>query len=512
MDGTEIHHIIWASIHRTTTRTSLKSRALPVFLLKKILKPATASTRHLLMTYDRTFSPLYYITITTRDDTNTPAAAAMRQTQGIHLLLIYLLVFTHSSPCVEAKRRGGGGNKKPDPKSDNYYAVLGLSKSTTGKQIKSAYRKLALQYHPDKVDEKDKEEAEDAFVKISEAYAVLSDEEKRKIYDKYGKNGLEAHERGQDPGAAGFGGFGGGGGGGGQQFHFNHGGGGGRGGGAHFDPFNMFEQFFAQDQNHNMGGGGIPGGRQQQQQQRAPEDLYPKHDTTTNVVRLGKSKFPNQSSKKLWMIVYYDDNAPECAEAKASVLKLAKGLSGTIKVGAVNCGSNPKEEAFCQQKRVQPNTFSMVVDGEEHMYEGGEVRSKPLHEFAMEHVPYSLVQQVNRVDHVQSRLLNFSNAKHEGAVLLLTEKYETSPMYAGLAYTYRNSLAFGESRAKNLHLAREFGVKKYPLLLALRPKNGGYDVIKYAGEIKADAISRWIDDFVGVDDANASAKKKKRRR
>jgi len=61
--------------------------------------------------------------------------------------------------------------------SDNYYAVLGLSKRAKAKEIKSAYRKLALKYHPDKAE--DKEEAEAKFVKISEAYAVLSDDEKR---------------------------------------------------------------------------------------------------------------------------------------------------------------------------------------------------------------------------------------------------------------------------------------------------------------------------------------------
>lgn len=70
----------------------------------------------------------------------------------------------------------------------DYYAVLGLQKTANENEIKKAYRKLAMKYHPDK-NQNDKN-AEDKFKEISEAYSVLSDPEKRKIYDKYGKDGL----------------------------------------------------------------------------------------------------------------------------------------------------------------------------------------------------------------------------------------------------------------------------------------------------------------------------------
>lgn len=70
-----------------------------------------------------------------------------------------------------------------------YYDLLGLNKTATQEEIKKAYRKLAMKYHPDK--NKDDPNAEQKFKEISEAYSVLSDEEKRKIYDKYGKKGLE---------------------------------------------------------------------------------------------------------------------------------------------------------------------------------------------------------------------------------------------------------------------------------------------------------------------------------
>ena len=70
-----------------------------------------------------------------------------------------------------------------------YYEILGLNKNATQEEIKKAYRKLAIKYHPDK--NKDDPNAEQKFKEIAEAYGVLSDEEKRKIYDKYGKKGLE---------------------------------------------------------------------------------------------------------------------------------------------------------------------------------------------------------------------------------------------------------------------------------------------------------------------------------
>ena len=83
--------------------------------------------------------------------------------------------------------------------SQDYYKYLGLNKKATDKEIKKAYRKRALKYHPDKVAEDEKEKAEEKFLKVSEAYAVLGDKEKRKVYDQYGKQGIDAMEKGWDP-------------------------------------------------------------------------------------------------------------------------------------------------------------------------------------------------------------------------------------------------------------------------------------------------------------------------
>ena len=66
----------------------------------------------------------------------------------------------------------------------DYYKTLGIEKTASEDEIKKAYRKLALKYHPDKA--KGNKDFENKFKEISEAYAVLSDKEKRQQYDTYG--------------------------------------------------------------------------------------------------------------------------------------------------------------------------------------------------------------------------------------------------------------------------------------------------------------------------------------
>jgi len=85
----------------------------------------------------------------------------------------------------------------------DYYEILGVSKDVDGKELKKAYRKVAMKYHPDR--NPDDADAEEKFKEASEAYEVLSDEQKRATYDRFGHDGLEGAG-----GMGGGGGFGGG--------------------------------------------------------------------------------------------------------------------------------------------------------------------------------------------------------------------------------------------------------------------------------------------------------------
>lgn len=73
----------------------------------------------------------------------------------------------------------------------DYYEILGVNKNASLDEIKKAYRTLALQHHPDRVPHEKKKEAEEKFKEISEAYAVLSDTQKRALYDQYGHSGID---------------------------------------------------------------------------------------------------------------------------------------------------------------------------------------------------------------------------------------------------------------------------------------------------------------------------------
>ncbi|XP_076460940.1 dnaJ homolog subfamily B member 6-B-like isoform X6 [Babylonia areolata] len=130
----------------------------------------------------------------------------------------------------------------PASKKDmSYYDILGVERNASEKDIKKAYRRLALKWHPDK-NPNNKDEAEKKFKEISEAYDVLSDKKKREVYDMYGKEGVHGNTGfSDDEFAGGGGGYG--------HFHFQF-----------RSPEEIFREFFGTDDPFSRIFGGFPGG------------------------------------------------------------------------------------------------------------------------------------------------------------------------------------------------------------------------------------------------------------
>jgi curved DNA-binding protein len=168
----------------------------------------------------------------------------------------------------------------------DYYNILGVSRNATEKDIKAAYRKLARQWHPDLHTDKDKEQAEEKFKQINEAYEVLSDPEKRAKYDRLGVDWKAGQDFKPPPDMEGF--------------HFFTGDGFGAGG---FSDF--FETLF--------GGGGSPFGRNVRTARHGPrrgQDVESSLELTLEEAYRGGEKTLQLSSREI---------CPVCAGAGAGI-------------------------------------------------------------------------------------------------------------------------------------------------------------------------------------------------
>ncbi|CAF2612730.1 unnamed protein product [Rotaria sp. Silwood2] len=209
----------------------------------------------------------------------------------------------------------------------DYYKILGISKGASDDDIKKAYRKLALKYHPDKNKEPG---AEEKFKEVAEAYEVLSDPKKKEIFDKYGEEGLKV----------GGGSGGGGGGAGGQQFFYSN-----------VDPhqtFRMFfggadpfAMFFGGDDDDGAGGGfgGFPnaggfnfgghGGQRTQTSRKKTQDPPIEHDLLVSLeeIATGATK-----KMKISRRVLNPDNRTTHIEDKVLTIDIKPGWKQGTKI------------------------------------------------------------------------------------------------------------------------------------------------------------------------------------
>ncbi|KAG6820943.1 hypothetical protein H0H93_009179 [Arthromyces matolae] len=218
-----------------------------------------------------------------------------------------------------------------------FYEDLGLNSKASEKEIKRAYKQLSKKYHPDKNKAPD---ANDKFAGIARAYEVLSNQEKRSIYDQYGEDGLKAHEGGQH----------------------------------HANPFDMFQNFFG-------------GGRHQQQQTRRGPSSVSEFEISLEDVYTGAS-IEFKARKRILCDhcrgsgAASDGDIHTCSTCGGSGVRLVKqqifpGMVAQSQVTCNDCSGRgkiiKKQCPHCEGQKVVEHTAEYTLDVTPGMPEGHEV-------------------------------------------------------------------------------------------------------------------------------------------
>ena len=359
---------------------------------------------------------------------------------------------------------------------EDYYKILGVKRTATKAEIKKAFKKLSLKYHPDKNKDNPKK-AKEKFIKIANAYEVLSDDEKRKIYDQYGEEGVKANEQGGGAGAhfenmnleeifsQFFGGF-------------NMGGGskGKKGKSSGFGGFgSIFENLFG----GGMGGGfqgfqqGGPGGKQQRRaQQEGMKDQNYFKNTKVQTLKM-KSLTLLYSRKNIWFVYFYRKGDQNYEQYVKAMIEFADKTDGLFNAGAVNC---IKEEEICEEFEVSQTPSIIFFSENEKDYNKyeGKIDYNSLFNYAAKRMSY----YVNEI--TKEKLSDFFAKKPDKYhVILFTSKDSTPSLYKALSKFYINKIIFGEVHKNQNELVELFKIKEFPtLMVILDEEKNKYEIYK----------------------------------
>eukprot|EP00850_Spirogloea_muscicola_P016727 SM000138S00034 [mRNA] locus=s138:134229:137920:- [translate_table: standard] len=387
------------------------------------------------------------------------------------------------------------------------YKVLGVEKDASDRDIKKAYHKQSLKYHPDKNPSK---AAQAKFMEISNAYEVLSDEDKRKQYDMFGEAGLEGGPRtagsggsgrqhqhqyhGQEASSHGFPGgfpggsasfsagdfgarsfFGGGSGGKGSQrsFQFDFGSGGGMGGlfGDLFGQAARAGQSKQQRQHAHSG-------HQHDHQARAgygfPDEPRDALKSVAGAEQLNKGSFGAKvlsNERSVWLVLFHAGRLPEATALKVALEGLMRKLKGMVKVGVVDCG---EDQALCAQYNTYGTDFVFLLfpygaGKREPLTYVGAVDADAMKEYCFTQLPnFSKHKDVVGMD----RTLAGPPSKVAIAVLF-TDKPETPALWRHLSGALHDRLEFFDVEVGGAVAARavatSHGVHSVPSVMGYLP-------------------------------------------
>lgn len=364
----------------------------------------------------------------------------------------------------------------------DYYKILGISRDADANTIKRAFKKLSLKYHPDK-NKKDPETAKKKFVEIANAYEVLSDPEKKKIYDIHGEEGVQEQAARENAGQQGHHGgpFG--------NFHFNFNGG---GGGASFE--DMFSQFFSggghrRQQHHHHAGGHHGHGQHFHQQEQQQEEEEKNYFEQTDVIQI---KMNNLSKiyrrQEIWFVLFFKSTDAKFKEMVDLFKELGEKSYGVFKIGAVNCNT---DEEICEEFDVR--TTPVIVyypesSDNQEVYRGKKTWND-IFTFGSNRMQ-SFVRVINSENY--GDFVTSNPTQHK--VLLFTARKTAPPLLKALSKYFLGKLSFGIIRETEKELMTSFKINKVPSVLVVSDaENHRGDL--YDGPLSRDQLQNYLSKF-----------------
>lgn len=312
--------------------------------------------------------------------------------------------------------------------SQDYYQLLGVSRSADEKTIKKAFKKLSLEQHPDRGDEN----TQNQYMKLSQAYEVLTNPAKREVYDRFGEEGITV-------------------------------------GGLRFNVDEIYDNYFGY-KNQNM----------------RYRTVWLYEDTPVVEIKDNNLKSLYRRNE-IWMLQFYGPRSGLSHQFIPEWAALAGKLENIAKVAAVNCEEN---EELCKEYNVKkyPGIIffpeSTIVDHEPYT---GERDLKSMHEFVLSKISGFLrfVNSNNYEEFVQTD-------PDQVKLISVTNQKESSPLIKVLSREYKGKVVFGETRANDQELIQKLGVSQFPSIVLVTLDNTEV----YKGEFIRRNLEIWIDEKI----------------
>jgi len=419
--------------------------------------------------------------------------------------VLSVLTCFHALALLEAKK--------------DLYSVLGVHKDDTEQQIKQAYRKLSLKWHPDR-HQKNKDKAQEKFIEIGEAYQVLTDEKKRKLYDRFGEAGLQmdpdtvpedpkpsssqSYQQSSWSGAYG------------SYPHYST-------GGYHYDHKNHGQQQYSQGHYFDpYSQSWTQGGKTQQQHQQQyqaqwganwgsnwqkngdPNLFYGDVPGVTELsTRSWKEMMIENSERRSTVVIFYSPGCSECTSLKSIFKEFAEtfAVPGLVEVAALNCKTY---KSRCEKER-GTRSFPFVSyygpDSAAPVAYSGQITLPSLKTWILKVMP-DFCTRIQTEDDLRQWLVSDDKVPK---VILFTDRKSTPPLMKALSVEFlrRVSIAI-VTGVDDQTLAQRFDVTSRPTLLHVEDEDS-LSGERFSQPLERENLSGWLSKAVGRHRSNLKA-------